>query len=316
MSYPIRVLLLVLGSTMTVTAVEAATATVGLDRWMYPFAFTGGTRELAPTFGAAGVPDFDNRDAQFLIGFDTSSAGPPGQGAANYQINSVTVRALVGAPAGFAYDATYDSYRTYLPAADAEFLSDPDAGRPVELHGVGFRNGYTAFSFGPNDGQPPGFEESSPFGTPGVGTRNAFPLGFLTPGSGSDVANNVTDRNESNPWAIGTTPLAAGDPVPDNATLTFAIDLANDDIRDYLQSGLNDGVLGFAITSLHTATQGGGGPPTPQFITRENMSAGAAPAMLEIDVQIVPEPGAAALAIAGGACVLLLAAGRRVIRKS
>jgi hypothetical protein len=306
---------MVLVSAVSVATVKGATATVSLDRWMYPFAFTGGTRELAPTFGAAGTPDFDNRDGQFLIVFDTSSAVAPGLGAANYQINSVTIRAMVGSPAGFAYDPTYDSYRTYLPAADAEFLTDSDAGRPVELHGVGFRNGYTTFSFGPNDGQPPGFEESSPFGAPGVGTRNVFPLGFLTPGSGTDVANNVTDRKESNPWAIGTVLLGPGDPVPDNAMLSFAIDLANDDIRDYLQSGLNDGVLGFAITSLHTASQGGGGPPTPQFITRENMSAGAMPAMLEIDVQVVPEPGAAALAIVGAACAFCFAIGRRRSRK-
>jgi hypothetical protein len=97
--------------------------------------------------------------------------------------------------------------------------------------------------------------------------------------------------------------------------LSFAIDLANDDIRDYLQSSLNDGVLGFAITSLHTASQGGGGPPTPQFITRESMSAGAMPALLEIDVKVVPEPGAAALAIVGAACAFCFAIGRRRSRK-
>jgi hypothetical protein len=283
MRHPLRVLSLFFVSALTVTVTEGATATVGLDRWMYPFAFTGGTRDLAPTFGAVGTPGFDNRDGQYLIGFDTSSVIPAGQGAANYQINSITIRAMVGAPAGFEYDPTYDSYRTYLPPADAEFVSDIDAGRPIELHGVGFRNGYTEFSFGPNDGQPPGFEESSPFGAPAAGTRNVFPIGFFSPGQRSDVSNNITDRRESNPWAIGTATIAAGDPLADNTAMSFDIDLTNVDIRGYLQSGLDEGVLGFAITSMHAASQGGGGPPAPQFVTRENTGAGAAPAILEID---------------------------------
>lgn len=108
-----------------------------------------------------------------------------------------------------------------------------------------------------------------------------------------------------------------GAPVPDNTTLSFALDLANGDVREYLQGGLNDGVLGFAITSLHTATQGGGGPPTPQFLTRENMGAGAVPAMLEIDYQIIPEPGAVTLLLAGAACALFaVGVGRRKTPKS
>ena len=105
---------------------EAAEISVGLDRWMYPFAFTGGTRNLSPTFGAVGTPGFDNRDAQFLIGFDTSAVIPAGQGADNYQINSITVRAMVGAPSGFEYDPTYDPFRAYLPDTDPEAAFDND----------------------------------------------------------------------------------------------------------------------------------------------------------------------------------------------
>jgi hypothetical protein len=149
-----------------------------------------------------------------------------------------------------------------------------------------------------------------------VGTRNAFALGFVAPGAGSDISNNVTDRTESNPWAIGTASIAAGNPVPDDSTFAFALDLANGDVRNYLQQGLHQGVLGFAITSMHPASQGGG-PPTPQFITRENTGAGAVPAMLLIDYQIVPEPGAVALAMTGLGCALsFFALGRRVRRKS
>ena len=268
---------------------SAATVTVSLDRWMYPFAATGGTRDLAPTFSAVGTPGFDNRDAQFIVGFDTSSQIPVGQGAANYQISTATVRFMVGSPSGFEYDPSYDSFRTYLLTTDPNYVSDSDAGRPIELHGIGFRNGHTQLSFTANDNQPPGFEESSSFGVPGVGTRNAYPLGFLSPGIGSDIANNITGGTESHPWAIGTASLVAGAAVPDNTMFSFAIDLSSADVRSYLQQGLNQGVLGFALTSLHTASQTGG-PPVPQFITRENTRAGSAPAILEFEVQTVPEP--------------------------
>jgi hypothetical protein len=294
--------------------VRAETVTVALDRWMYPFAFTGGTRNLSPTFGAVGTAGFDNRDGQFVIGFDTSGVAPRGLGASLYQINSVTVRTMVGSPAGFPYDPSYDSFRTLLPNTDPDYLNDVDAGRPIELHGVGFRNGYTQLSFSANDNQPPGFEESTSFGTQGVGTRNAYPLAFLTAGAGSDIANNVDNRTESNPWAIGTTTLAPGAVVPDNSTFAFQIDVLNADVQNYLQRGLNDGVLGFAITSFHEASQGGGGPPAPQFVTRENTGGGTAPAVLEIDFQIVPEPATIALASVGAVIAVLPCLRRRRTR--
>jgi hypothetical protein len=301
---PIRIALLVVLPLLMSRALAAETITVGLDRWMYPFAFTGGTRNLSPTFGAVGTPGFDNRDAQFLVGFDTSPTIAPGQGAERYEINSATVRVMVAAPSGFQYDPTYDPFRTYLPDTDPEALVDADVGRPIELHGIGFRNGYTRLSFAANDNQPPGFEESSTFGLQEARARNAYPLGYLSPAVGSDVSNNIDDRVESQPWAIGSTALAPGAPVADHTTFTFAIDLANADVRSYLQRGLNEGALGFAITSMHAASQAGG-PPTPQFITRENTGAGAAPAVLEIDYQIIPEPATVGLAAIGATIALL-----------
>ena len=91
----------------------------------------------------------------------------------------------------------------------------------------------------------------------------------------------------------------------DSTTLSFAIDLTNADVRSYLQRGLNDGALGFAISSMHAASQAGG-PPTPQFVTRENTSAGAAPAVLVIDYQVVPEPASLVLAVVGALLALVL----------
>jgi autotransporter-associated beta strand protein len=268
----------------------AASVTVALDRWMYPFAFSGGTRDLAPTFGAVGNEGFDNRDGQFIIGFDTADEIAIGLGAERYQVNSLTIRAMVGEPSGFAYDPTYDPFRSYLPDGDPQFIADADAGRPIELHGIGFRNGYTELSFGASNNQPPQFEENAPFGSAGAATRNVFPLAFLGSG-GSDISNNIDNRVESQPWAIGRVDLAAGDPVPNNTTFSFNIDLSNDEVIDYLQRGLDSGVLGFAITSLHEAAQTGG-PPVPQFITKENGRTGSLPAVLEIDYEISPAPSA------------------------
>jgi hypothetical protein len=277
---------LLVGSNAT-TSAETVSFPVALDRWMYPFAFSGGTRDIAPTFGAVGNEGFDGRDGQFILGFDTSPNIAVGQGADRYQINSLTIKAMVGSPSGFIYDPTYDAFRTYLDPSNPQFESDADLGRPIELHGIGFRNGYTALSFEPTDTQPPEFEESAPFGPADAGTRNVFPLGFLTAVAGSDISNNVDLEFESHPWAIGTTALAEGDAVPNNTTLSFAVDVANADVRNYVQRGLDSGVLGFAVTSLHEAAQTGG-PPIPQFITKENARAGSVPAVLEIDYQLIP----------------------------
>jgi hypothetical protein len=274
-----------------VASAHAASITVALDRWMYPFAFSGGTRDLAPTFGAVGNEGFDNRDGQFILGFDTSGEITIGQGAERYQIHSLTVKTMVGSPSGFVYDPTYDPFRTYLADGDPQFMADADAGRPIELHGIGFRKEYTELSFGPSNNQPPEFEENAPFGTAGAGTRNVYPLGFLTSGAGSDISNNIDNRMESQPWAIGTAELPAGNSVPDNTTISFAVDLSNSDVLNYLQRGLDTGVLGFAITSLHEAAQAGG-PPVPQFVTKENRRTGSLPAVLEIDYEILPAPSA------------------------
>ncbi len=266
----------------------------GLDRWMYPFAFTGGTRDLAPTFGAVGEVGFDNRDGQFLIGFDTATQAPTGLGAGNYLVTSITVRAAVGAPDGFIYDSTYDGYRSYLDVADPNALPDADAGRPIELHGVGFRNGFTRFQFGPNNAQLPGFEETTAFGIAGSGTRNAYALGYSAPGVAGDMSNSIGNGIESNAWSIGQTPLSNGAPVPSGTVYSFSLDMGNPDILAYVQQGLNDGVLGFAISSMHAASQTGG-PPVPQWITRENSQATLLAPRLDITYEVVPEPSAIAL---------------------
>jgi len=261
-----------------------------LDRWMYPFNGTPGTRSSASTFSVLGSEEFetvfDNRDAQFLVGFDTGALVEPGLGPARYQIHSARLIATISDGGSFPYDPTYDAFTTYLPAEDPDFTSDDTPGRPIELYGVGFRNGFTAATF----------LENSPFGPSqfGQGVRNAFATDYAG-GSARDVSNNVRDRFDPTPFAIGQTLDAApGQIVPTDAVFTFDLDLNNPDVVEYLRQALDGGRLRLAITSLHPAEGGPGGGEGgqfPIFYTKENKFApfeDVEPA-LEMLVEILPE---------------------------
>jgi hypothetical protein len=278
----------------------AGATTIGspsLDRWMYPFNATPGSRPTAPTFGAVGEDGFDDRDAQFLIGFDTASVAPAGLGVGNYAVGSVTVTATVVTGGAFAYDGTADPLASYGAGG-----TDADAGRPIELFGVGYRNGFTRQTFA----------ENSPFSPagPGEAVRNAFAADYVA-GLPVDVSNNVSGTGatapfEATPWAVGHTSLAAGDLVPANTTFSFELDLNDPDVLAYVRDGLNAGDLRFTLTSLHAAALGGSAS-FPNFYTRENALPSAVPASLT--VALVPEPSA--LALVTGAAALLLRRRRR-----
>lgn len=263
------------------------------DRWNYPFNSQGGASTEALVFGvlgAIGVGQFDDRDGQFLVGWTTSGQFAPGLGASNYEILSARVTATIDPRFGnaFLYDPTPDSYRTYLDPLDPQFLPDSDAGRPVELFGTGFRNGFTAASYGENG--PFGF------GNPTTeGIRNAYARDL----TGIDASNNVRDRFEAISMATGTANIGVGAPIPGAASLGFDLDVNNPAIAAYLQGGLNDGTLSFTISSLHEGAFGG--PPTfPAFMTKESAQLPAVPATLELSVRIIPAPGTAlVMAIAG-----------------
>jgi len=244
-----------------------------LDRWMYPFNPTPGQRPAASTFGVFEDARFDNRDAQFLVGFDTFGLVPTGEGVNRYQIQEARIRVTVLEGGAFRYDPTYDSYRTYLPTTHPDYLPDADAGRPVELYGVGFRNGFTAATF----------FETSPHGPAlNFGVRNAFATDFAG-GEPDDVSNNVRFGFETVPFAIGkNAALTPGQFVPSNTHLTFDIDLTNPDALAYLRQSLNEGRLRFIVSSLHPAEDPGIGllPDRgitinfPIFATRENKFGG------------------------------------------
>ena len=62
-----------------------------IDRWNYPFASQPGTEASIPTFAALRQSGFDDRDAQFLIGFSTADGVPTGFGATRYAIAAADV---------------------------------------------------------------------------------------------------------------------------------------------------------------------------------------------------------------------------------
>lgn len=295
------------GGQLVVTGREAE-----FDRWNYPFNQTPGTRGIASTFGAVGAPGFDDRDAQFLLGFDTADAGvATGRPLSDYQIHSLSVT-VTHSTGAFAYDPTYD------PIA-----GDSDAGKPIVLTGAGLRGGLDAFTFG--SGTSTAYGEGSLFGdhgptpfAPDAGDRSAFAAGFDQGGDLIDISNNVTQGLDINPWAVGQTSVAAGAFVPEATSgsspgATFTFDLAgallDDDIRGYLQQGLADGGLFFTVSSLHATTLAGGN--IPMFYTADNADAAAVAPQISFDVTVVPEPVSAATVATGLALTLVRRPRRR-----
>ncbi len=293
-----------------VTVAQATTVTFNtpdFDRWNYPFNGTPGTRGSAPVFGAFNST-FDNRDGQFLIGFDTSSAVPalgPGQ---SYQINSATVTAT-HSTGSFAYDPTYDIYQTYLDISDPKFVADSDPGRPIVLTGAAVKTtvGYTSLAFSDFDtAAPPLYAEAETFGfgSPAAkDTRSAFafdPNAVSGSNPFGNVSNNVDDGFDFTPWAVGQAPLSPGDTVSEanpgfspGETFTFDINTVDAAIQSYLQTGLTNGGLFFSISSLHDTSMSGGS--NPNLYTQDNFDPAAVPATLSLDYSIIPEPAAPAL---------------------
>jgi len=275
---------LALAASLTASgAASAATFGAVEDRWMYPFAGSGGTTNRAPTFGADSLPTFDQRDGQFLVEFDTSGTFASGAGASNYVINSARLEVSV-VDGAFEYDGTYDAYTTYFGGPDP----DTDTGRPAELYGIGYRNGNSTTG---TNLETVGF---SPPGPPSASVRNAYASDFLG-GADRDVSNNVDGGFDPNPFAVGTTGLADGAVVPAGTTYGFDFVLGVDVVA-YLQDRLNQGRVDLAVTSMHASTFGGAAT-YPGWATRENVSV-PTPKLI-LDVTVIPEPGTALLASMG-----------------
>jgi hypothetical protein len=255
-----------------------------IERWMYPFNAAPCDRTAGSAFGTLGDESgVDSRHAQHLLGWDTAALVPTNRGPANYLVSRVRVTLTINRGDIFAYDPTPDDFRTYFPTNDPARLADADTGRPVELFGAGFRNGYTAATF----------DQCAPFGVSGIGTRNAFAAGWSTNGALVDVGNNVGKTNpatppfEVKPFAIGQTAnVAPGHLVPAAAKITFDLNLADPFVLAYVQSALHTGNLRLMVTAVHETSGQFGGPSYPDFATRFN-EAVVNPTRIEIEGVVI-----------------------------
>jgi hypothetical protein len=258
--------------------------TPSIERWMYPFNADPCARTAGAAFGTL-EPDsgVDSRHGQHLLGWDTAALVPTNRGPSKYLVSRVRVTLTINRGNLFAYDPTQDSFRTYFPTNDPAYLADADTGRPIELFGAGFRNGFTAASF----------DQCALFGSSAAGQRNAFAAGWSTNGALVDVGNNVGKTNAANPpfevapFAIGqTTNAAPGQLVPAGAKITFDLNLADPFVLAYVQSALHTGNLRLMVTALHGSSGQFGGPSYPDFVTHFN-EAVANPTRIEIDGVVV-----------------------------
>jgi hypothetical protein len=241
-----------------------------IARWMYPFNGSPGDRPTASTFGSLGSnPNFDSRDAQYLLGWKTTNKISAGQGAKNYLLRRARVTLTIASGNQYVYSGSLRDYRSYFPTNDPRYVAPQTPSSPVELFGVGFRGVYTAATFQ---------QDTTFFAVSGGGNfsnRTAFAAGFDTNGLLVDVSNNVGDNGiseipapfEVSPFAVGqTTNVAAGQLMPLGSQLTFDLNLDDPLIYSYLQEALNSGTLLLTASSFVKASFGG--PPTyPNFYT-------------------------------------------------
>jgi hypothetical protein len=288
-----------------------------LDRWMYPFNSQPSNRPTASSFTTLGfttTDKFDDRDAQYALGFATSSVAAPGAPASSYRVRAVSVRAMVnvpenefGQPMGFLYDPTFDPLCTYTGSC-----ADADPGRPLELFAAGYRGERLGVAWGPlTFTQSSPFASQAPINPPAQGNRNLFAADFGPDAAWRDASNNVSGTPlspevygpafEVSPLAIGIArgvyppgaDLAAPAPLPppspgsmvqDRTDFEFVIDLNAPGARAYVQEGLSLGQLNFVIATLHPAPNLGLGDVTyPIFYTRFNPFGVAARLLVELE---------------------------------
>ena len=294
---------------------QAVWSEPAIDSWFYVNGINAGERIFAPSFSGVDVDQeaeqfFPNdqqgpaRLGSMMLAFETADHIQPGLEPSQYRISSVTVTAR--SPDG----STGSLLHSDQPITPAGFLADALGSgiteqQPMELFGVGFRDGYEGFDLGiQTEGTL--FEESTSPYSASDGGYVAFPV--IGDGSGGfqDVSNNITGGFSATapagetapftatPWAIGTADLNQGQVVPLDTTFQFAVDLDQPGVEDYLKKSLATGAVGFFLSSMHPAAQEGvGGVPYPQWYTKEAVDSGffpeAEPATLTIEFEILED---------------------------
>lgn len=310
--------LITLLATLPLRAATATWTTSDLDSWVYNNATQPGGATAAPSW--MNIVAIDDMTHQFkpmssidparlgsaLYAYSSSGKITPGLAPSRYQINSVTFQA--SCQMAGEVSALYENQ----PVSQTQILAEYTNGslnwqKPMELYGVGFRGGYTGFEFSATSPGLPLFEELVHGYSGSGGSYVVYPVvgSNSLPGAYVDVMNSVTGGFSATepgnttapftpaPWAIGTTNLNRGDPLPTVSTFTFAVDLNGTGVRSYLQQSLANGGVGFIVSSLHATTDFGGSGVYPRWYTKE--SAGfpenAPPALmpqLVIDYTILP----------------------------
>ncbi|MBU6414230.1 MAG: hypothetical protein KGS45_12240 [Planctomycetes bacterium] len=256
----------------------ASSTNPNLDRWMYPFNSTPGAEVRAPVFAALSQSGFDDRDSQMLVRFDTASQIPSGQPLSNYRVSRVRVQVTVSNTTDFVfYDPSADPLSASFQTSDPDYVADADAGTPIEIYGVGFRNGRTIDTFLENT-------SFGCFGFPVEGCRSVFAADFDSNGALFDISRHVRQKVPTTAWAIGTTSsLTAGQQIPVGTTFDLELDVTRLGIQQYVRQALSSGKLMLSLTSLHPASGGPGGGTSsdyPSFYTKE--APGGVPATILI----------------------------------
>ncbi|MGB0715488.1 MAG: hypothetical protein ACPGXK_06400 [Phycisphaerae bacterium] len=306
------------------------------DRWHYPFNATPGFRTTGSCFGAVGTVDFSNRDGVILIAWDTSAQIPPGQGAENYDLDSIqvtlTAQANDNITPTWPIDTSVDEWFTYdlngdglnnadgiergQPGDTDGESTDTDAGRPIELFGVAFgpttsEAAWNEFTPYEGDGPPPNIEPRDPY--PFVyqdGTSEILRVEEHVDGLYNE-AFGVTQFTPT-PWSIGVpsgyTPGAQTTPF--DVTFNIDLSLSDGDVRGYFQNQLNNGRLIVAVTSLREVVQQGPVSGVPSFYLKEGilLDVGAKAAALKVTTVENPIPAVSTWGV-GIMALLLLTAG-------
>jgi len=262
-----------------------------IDRWNYPFASRPGAEETVPVFAALFQPGFDDRDAQFLLGFDTSSLVATGRGTERYIVDRIEITVFASTDNQFLYDPSFDGVATSYPPSDSAYVVDADVGKPLEIFAVGYRNGLSAQTYAENT-------PYSPFPpAPREGVRSAFAAIFDGAGEPSiDVGRHVRQRFEAIPLAIGQNPaLIVGQSIAAGTSFTFSVDVSSPDVQSYAARGFAIGKLNLMVSGLHPASGGpggGGGGSYPSFFTKESGVASVNGLISRLSFSVATYPGA------------------------
>jgi hypothetical protein len=238
-----------------------------IDLWNYPFNQNPGGRSVAKIFGpltSEGFdPLFDNRDGQMLLGFDLSSA----EVKCGTRVAAARITVQIESDQTFGYDPTLDPWSSFLLPTDPGYTPDPDPGRPLEIFGVAYRDGWTAMSYpenGPFCGGCNCFLDCK-------SVRNTYPTDLLGASGVRDISNNIDEAFDPVPFATAQhDTLTQGQLVPTLTLMTFDINVDDPAIQEYLLTGLNDGILMLMIASIFPSDQQVGGT-FPEIMTKENL---------------------------------------------